>query len=334
MPFDQRTADVSDECRAADAIDHGDVWHEEHLPLEVAAAQGPVRQVGRKPYQIIAPGAAAQHARFEALIPIRPYCTDDPSSGVQIRSRKSALSRKHIQYNGPNAISWLAFDVDRPDARFAAEDAYLPPPTVFVGNPLNGHGHLAYLLDAPVWKGEMARSGPLRFAAAVQRGLRRRLYADPHYSGLITKNPLHPAWCTEWLAPDPYDLPTLESWLFERDMRLEPSLSAELGLGRNCHLFDELRHVAYHEVRRFKADGDHGGFARRIDESAFRLNHEFLVPLGLSEVRSIARSVTKWTWRRFTPSTFSKIQALRGGRMRRTTKNRLEIVERLANDKS
>jgi hypothetical protein len=272
--------------------------------------------------------------QFGEFIPKRPYCTDDPRSGLQIRSRKSALSYKHIQYNGPNAISWFPFDIDRPDARFAAEDANLPPPTVFVGNPDNGHGHLAYLLGAPVFASNAARIGPLRYAAAVERGLRRRLGADPHYNGLIAKNPLHPDWCTEWLTAEPYDLPTLESWLFERDMRFEHRRRAQFGLGRNCNLFDSLRKIAYREVLRFKKDGNRAGFAERMENLASHLNHEFQVPLGFSEVRSIARSVTKWTWHRFSVDDFSKIQSWRGRMLRRTTRDRMAIVQSLADEEA
>ena len=82
-------------------------------------------QVGRKPYQILAraggdalkqqPLLTGPEQRFSSLIPARPYCTNDPSSGVKIRSRSKALQYRLLQLNGPHVYAWLCFDVDRPD---------------------------------------------------------------------------------------------------------------------------------------------------------------------------------------------------------------------------
>jgi len=331
MPADRWDCDASDKEQTAD---EPSPQIQARFSDDGEPCQGLVRQVGRKPYQIIAPGAHLMLDAFQDLIATHPYCTNDPRDGLLIRSRKCALSHRHIQFNQPTATRWLIFDIDRSDARFAAEDAYLPPPSVFVGNPTNGHGHLAYLLQTPVLKHSASRIAPLRLAAAVERGLRRRLGADRHYAGLIAKNPLHPDWCVEWLVADPYDLQTLESWLFERDMRFEPRTKAEVGLGRNCDLFERLREIAYGEVRHFKKCSNGAGFARRIEDLAFRLNDEFVAPLGVSEVRSVARSVARWTWKNFSLDAFSRLQAQRGSRMRRATKDRIVIVEKLAGDES
>ena len=287
-----------------------------------------VRQVGRKPYQIVAPDWRTVHEHFAQLVPTRPYCADNPQDGLQILRRDQALQRRHIQLNGPHDIRWLNFDVDRPDARFAAEDANLVQPTFIAINPSNGHAHLAYLLGQPVLRFAKSRMGPLRFAAAVERGYVRRLGADPLYAGLIAKNPIHPHWRAEWLAPGPYDLGTLADWLFECDMRLDPGPKVQSGFGRNCQLFDDLRAVAYREVLTFKRQGaSYAEFATRLKQLAFAINQQFPGPLGTSEVRSIIRSVANWTWRRFSPERFAEIQASRGRQLRTTTKNRMALID-------
>jgi len=54
--------------------------------------------------------------------------------------------------------------------------------------------------------------------------------------------------------------------------------------------------------------------------------------LSVSEVRSIARSVAKWTWREVSLERFSEVQSRRGRRTRATTKARMAIVDALADD--
>jgi hypothetical protein len=44
------------------------------------------------------------------------------------------------------------------------------------------------------------------------------------------------------------------------------------------------------------------------------INMQFPEALKLSEVRAIAKSVAKWTWRRFSEEQFAQIQAARGAR--------------------
>ena len=87
----------------------------------------------------------------------------------------------------------MPHDIDRADAYFAHRDANLPEPNFIAINPENGHG-----IARSCWRCRshvIRRRGiePLRFFGAVERGFARRLGADRHYVGLITKNPLHPA---------------------------------------------------------------------------------------------------------------------------------------------
>ncbi|WP_221508334.1 replication initiation protein [Streptomyces candidus] len=60
---------------------------------------------------------------------------------------------------------------------------------------------------------EYARCKPLDYAAAVTEGLRRALKGDAAYSGLITKDPLHTDWSTEWLHGGLHTLGGLEEAL-------------------------------------------------------------------------------------------------------------------------
>lgn len=251
---------------------------------------------------------------FPDLLPQKPYCADELEYGLVIRSRKSALKRRHIQLNTPNVFSWLHFDQDSAEGYFAADDGNLLAPTFIAENPENGHAHIAYLLKNPVSNFAASRSSPLHYLAAVERGMRRRLGADPNYTALIAKNPLHPDWRVEWQARQPYDLSELADWLWPRDTVPEPKRERS-GFGRNCDVFDDTRDFAYKNVIKFKRDvGSLDAWIERCQKIAAGHNLVFANQLPLSEIRAIGKSIAKWTWRTFSQQRFSEIQAWRGKR--------------------
>jgi len=241
---------------------------------------------------------------FPQLIPAKPYCNDYHGEGLVIRSRSKALTFRHVQLNGPMAYAWMTFDIDRDDAYRAADDAGLKAPTVLSINPKNGHGHLSYLLKTPVSRFAASRRKPLEYYAGVERGYRRRLDADRGYSGLIVKNPLHPDWRTDWQALKPYTLEDLDCELAFDDKAPEILRDCELGAGRNVTVFDELRFLAYREVRAFKPTCNLDGFKRRVLDLGFGLNLQFAKPMTGNEVGGISKSIAKWTWKHFSVEGF------------------------------
>ena len=252
---------------------------------------------------------------FDKLIPLRPFCADDLADGLQIRKRETAVQKKHIQLNGPTAYRWLVHDIDRADAYFAHRDAVLAEPNFIAINRDNGHAHTAALLAVPVAKHQNARLEPLRYFAAVERGYTRRLAADRGYAGLIVKNPMHPVWRVEWRNETATTLEMLASWLDPVDMMPETSLDTTTGAGRNVTIFDDLRTFAYHEVIKFKRAGmSFDEFRVRLEQVALGINHQFPLTLPFSEIRTIAKSVCKWTWAHFSIEKFAELQAERGRR--------------------
>ena len=147
--------------------------------------------------------------------------------------------------------------------------------------------------------------------SSLFRGCRARLRpAHRRFAGLIVKNPVHKHWRVEWRRDRPYTLGELEDWLWPRDTEPDHCISELRGAGRNCTIFEELRQVAYREVREFKRGaGDPGVFRARLERVALGINLQFPEALQLSEVRAIARSVAKWTWGRFSLEGFSDRQA-------------------------
>lgn len=243
--------------------------------------------------------------------PRRPYCSDDLETGVRIRPLQTASQKKYIQPNPPHLRSWLIFDIDRPGAALAWQDANLPPPTWAAINPENAHAHLAWGLEAPVLIGDGGRIAPLRYLAAIEAAYGAALDSDRGYSGLLTKNPLHTDWRTVYGPPGLYELGYLAEFV-DLPTRL-PKKSESIGLGRNCTLFDLLRQHAYKVVRNHKT---FDSFQSHLNARALTQNADFPAPLDCREVWQIVKSVSKWVWRRFdlaaSDKKFSQLQAARG----------------------
>lgn len=260
---------------------------------------------------------------FTARLPHKPYCSDDKTARL-IRSRSAALRFPYIQVNPPKLKFWLPFDMDAQGGMVAWEDAGLPPPAVAIGNPHNGHAHLLWGLDAPVATSDAARVAPLRYLHAIEGAMLARLMphgADPGFAGLIIKNPVHEQWRTHWGPPHLYELGELADWIDLdkfKPKRAQLKALEGYGVGRNVALFNALGPEgkwAYSAVRRYR------GEPYRLWETAVLLkaeemNGEFPAPLSFNEVRHIAKSVAKWTWKhdKVAEDRFLKRQAFKGKR--------------------
>ena len=251
--------------------------------------------------------------------PKRPYCSDDLNNGVQIRSLASALTKPYIQCNPPHLRVWSIFDVDRPGAGIAWEDCHLPPPSWATINKENGHAHLVWGWLVPVLIDiEDARTGPLRYLCAVEGAFREALQADQGFAGLITKNPAHPLWRTLRGPRMGYELGEAAEYVdLDRHRPKSWAKPGEIGLGRNCTMFEWLRQWAYRNVRHYKTEVKNFVlWQAECYEKSLQRNADFKQPMDSREVHHISKSVAKWTWNRFdlaaSDAKFSKLQAHRG----------------------
>ena len=255
---------------------------------------------------------------FKETAPARPFCSDDPRTQGQYQLRRcEALKRRHIQPNTPKLVTWLCFDIDRPGAAYDWYDRNLPPPTLTIENPHNGHAHLAYALTKPIPRSDISRIKPLQYMAAVSEGIRAQAGADLGYSGGLLKTPGHPAWHTASYAGT-YSLDDLADWVTPVklvDLRKKVKNSEYAGLGRNCLLFELLRTFAYAAWRHYRLAGFET-FQSEVELRAIDLAAKSSprTPLSTAETRAIARSVAKWVWRHFSASGFAAYQSAVGRR--------------------
>lgn len=233
--------------------------------------------------------------------PRKPYCTDALERGIRPRSLKSALRHPYIQANPPHLRVWSIYDVDRPGGGLAWEDGRgLPPPSWVTINRENAHAHLVWGLSVPVLvESPDARRAPIRYLAGVETAFRAHLQADSGYGGLITKNPAHPMWKTLRGPHSSYELGELADWVDLKHLPRQGVKFDEIGLGRNCTLFGWLRQWSYEAIR---AERHRGGsvadWKERCYQRALHRNADFAHPLEFEEVKHVATSVAKWTWKK------------------------------------
>lgn len=246
---------------------------------------------------------------FINTLPYKPYCTDE--LGVTyIRPRKNAIKRKYIQINQPKMVMYLIFDIDRNGAVYAWYDENLPAPYWTSKNPENGHAHIVYRLKIPFCTSDIANLKPIQYAAAIQSAMIERLGADRGYAGLLTKNPKHPYWQNNVWTEYEYTLDELADYL---DLRGHPLRGQQaIGLGRNCELFENVRKWAYKTIREYWQPNYKRSWNEAVYAEVESLNNQFTVPLPVSEVKAIAKSIANWTYRHFTPEKFRESQAIKG----------------------
>jgi hypothetical protein len=250
---------------------------------------------------------------FMANLPPKPYCSSDLSR-LTIRPAKTARNYAYIQPNDPYNARWVVFDMDLGgDSFYQFEDKGTATPNLIVQNPENLNCHYLYWLKNPIWVKNTGRQAPQAYLNAVKIAMTSRLSADSRYSGLICKNPLSTAWRVSELHPRPYSLDDLSKYVdlsmpsIEKDRaKAEKGLSNAIINGRNDHLFTVLRLFAYERIAAYNgllgSIGSSKAFAmwqNAIDKEATRINTDFANVLPLNEVKSTAKSVSKWVWEHY-----------------------------------
>jgi len=250
---------------------------------------------------------------FSANLPPKPYCSDDLRR-LNIRPVKTAIKYAYIQPNYPFNIRWVFFDMDLgADSFHQFEDKMTATPNLIIQNPENLTCHYGFLLKNPVWMNERGRQAPQAYLNAIKWAMTRQLGADTCYSGLICKNPLNGQWRTSELYTRPYSLDDLGKHLdlslpsIERDRaKAEKGLVNAVINGRNDHLFTVLRFFAYERITSYKglesSIGSSKAFAmwhNAIEKEAMRINTAFPSVLGIGEIKSTAKSVSRWVWKHY-----------------------------------
>ena len=234
----------------------------------------------------------------------------DGSWGSTFRvSAEAAWEYPEIELKTANSCPVLVFDCDQgannPIAAAMAD--VLPWPSWVCWRRETGSCHAAYCLGRPVLTRPEDLPVPQAALARINEFFTRELQADPRYTGLLTHNPVHKLWQTEWGHQGGYSLEELGQFITPgfRMPRLDKMQSHQ---GRNAGLF--------------RAGMKWGGLPRNwgnlgaVYPYLNALNMTLVQPLPLREVEGIAKSVAKISGKNLatgqTQAQFSLIQAARG----------------------
>lgn len=253
--------------------------------------------------------------QFVDDLPQNPYCTNTKGF-TYIRNKTHAIRHRYIQPNHPAVRKWIALDIDDPEALFKCFDLGLPLPQILIKNPANGHAHLLFKIATPVGIGGRSSIKAMRYLASVERALALAFGADKGYSGNLIKNPCYvkanapevlPIWINEdeyeengerdehetyivWGAPSSYTLAELADKIDLNLLKPEKYTAVnDAGFGRNCTLFDELRHRAYK-----LPDKSYRAVESHLKAIADDINNRFDVPLPYNEVKHIIKSIARY----------------------------------------
>jgi hypothetical protein len=250
-------------------------------------------------------------------LPDKPYYADILAKGLRIARKETALKHKYIQFNDAAFYRFLVFDIDKPRAALAWENANLTAPNTVVINPKNTHAHLFYYLKDPICKTDNARLKPVSYLKAIYQAYALKLQADTAYVGLIAKNPLNPAWQTWYIHNNLYSLFELADYVKLQKIITKKALSEDF-IGRNDGLFNTIRIWAYKARYNYKNYSD---FAAAVYTYTNSLNQLFTMPLKINEIKSITKSIANFVWKHFTEESrhnliqkthTSELQAKRG----------------------
>ena len=270
------------------------------------------------------PPTGEQLALFEASYrPRRPLCGPAKTGPYRRRERSAALSSAPYIETNPTCIqSLIITDVDAGDVAGLPQLVGLPPESWAVRTRnMVGSGHIGYALTTPVVLTDAANRRPINLLARVEYGIRDVLGGDMTYAGRIMKNPLSPGVFQDTLWPQDVTFPTytlreLASSLADLGALPSPGdpRPRASGVGRNVDIFDRTRAWSYRAIKRYWSDGA-ATWGEVVHAKAAILNldleREGRIPLPDREILHLARSISKWTWSRFTPAIFSEIQAQR-----------------------
>lgn len=249
---------------------------------------------------------------FYERLPKKPYCADYLGYTF-IRACSKAALKKYIQVNHPDYHHFIVIDIDRKGAVLAWSDANFHAPNLSIKNRKNAHAHLIYFLKFPVCTTAFENMKMIKYFAAIESALTERLGGDPAYAGVLAKNPLHLFWeTTVWNETHFYTLDELADSL---DLKGHPRRNElAIGVGRNCQTFEDVRKWSYKAIRRYWSPNYYDAWYEAVLSHCEKVNTKFIESLPQSEIRAMAKSITKWTYARFTPSGFSEYQSKSGSK--------------------
>lgn len=237
-------------------------------------------------------------------LPKKPWCTDLKGTGLLVRPKEIAIKYKYIQLNSPYYQKYIILDLDYEHslAEILFNRVGIPLPNFVTANFVGGRSHIVFELEEPIYKTDASRLKVIEFAHAIIQRLQELFDADVAYSGTITKNPASLNWRVTELRKKPYSLRELAEKI---DLPPKPkffkkekiSRHEAIGLGRNCYVFHTACPFAYQEIRAYRGK-TYKQWETAMIAHCVSLNEGLPEPMTFNEVKGIAKSISRYCWRK------------------------------------
>ena len=135
---------------------------------------------------------------------------------------------------------------------------------------------------------------------------------------------MHEYWRTEVWTKEAYELNYLAEFV---DLRPLTNKEKEYGLGRNCTLFDNVRHWAYSAIREHRGNTWEQWY-HSVLKQAQSVNMMFFEPLPYSEVKATAKSIAKFCWKQdgYHYNEFITRQSIKGAKGGKVSKRKAVVT--------
>ena len=223
-----------------------------------------------------------------------------------------ALTYEHIQINHENLSKFIVIDDDGLDpSNFL--DLPVAPPNLVIVNPKTGHSQKWYFLQEGVTRTHHGSEKAKNYYSTTVFKLTAIYNGDPNYSGFLARNPLSKRHIVFSPHSEPYTLDQLnasigvtsddydsqnryksDAFLLIADYcRRNRKLSEVSGIGRNCTIFEILRHQAYREWQEYPSEQ---AFANYLQSEAYKINKNRFANdlLPENELKHIANSIARY----------------------------------------
>lgn len=217
-----------------------------------------------------------------------------------IRNKKQAPKYSHIQYNHLSGVNYIAIDIDH-DIFNTLEETNLKPNLV-VANSSNNKGHCYFRLNDFVGTTPQSRIKPQKAVRLLTHSINNHLNGDKAFNGMQAKNPLHDGFRVLSLSNQGYDFDELfdnipDDKIFIYKPEIVETKEAVEAPGRNCYLFELTRFYSYKQKWHCKSYDE---LFSSVEAFAQNANETLTEPLGMSEIRYIVKSISNFTWSKYT----------------------------------
>ena len=211
-------------------------------------------------------------------LPSKPYVLADKGAGMVIRSLSSILKKadkpRYIQYNQPNSLAFMVFDIDYPKAILAHEFADVLQPSFYTVDKYKTTAHAVYVLENPVHRNHDSLKGPQDLFAALEQAYGEKLKADPGYSGLVMKTP----WYRDhniYYPEEAFTLCSLTEMAEYVELKQKPASYTKKRIAELADAYSESRNVAVFNLARKEAYKAY----RQFFDAPFEVWHQHVIQI-------------------------------------------------------